>query len=84
MTILHNPFRSTQLKNVELARDPLARRLTTDITNGNVQSAVDLWLSNPSTAQATYGPIAAWNTASVTDMSQCKRPSSFARSFPLQ
>ena len=51
---------------VELADDPLARRLATDLTTDNVHSAVASFFSNPTAAQGTYGPIASWHTAAVT------------------
>ena len=40
----------------------------TAITNGNLNTAVIAWLTNPTTATTTYGPIADWNTAAVTSM----------------
>ena len=39
------------------------------MTNDNIQTAVDLWVSNQSSATATYGDISTWNTSAVTDMS---------------
>ena len=51
---------------MESAHDPLARRLTTDLTTENVHSAVDLFFPDPATAQGTYGPIASWHMAGVT------------------
>ena len=35
----------------------------------NIQAAVDLWISDPTTAEATYGNISNWDTSCVTDMS---------------
>ena len=51
---------------VELADDPLARRLTTELTTDNIHSAVASFFFNPTAAQGTYGPIASWHTAAVT------------------
>ena len=51
---------------VELADDPLVRRLTTDLTTADVHDAVASFFSDPATAQGTYGPIASWHTAGVT------------------
>jgi len=41
----------------------------TPITQSNIQTAVDAWVSNPTTATATYGDISGWDTSLVTDMS---------------
>ena len=38
------------------------------ITDTNIGTAVTAWLTNPTTATTTYGPIADWNTAAVTSM----------------
>jgi hypothetical protein len=40
----------------------------TAITDGNIGTAATAWLTNPTTATTTYGPIADWNTAAVTSM----------------
>ena len=42
----------------------------TAITNANIQTAVDLWISDPSAASTTYGNISDWDVSQVTDMSQ--------------
>jgi len=39
------------------------------MTNYNIKTAVDAWLSNPTAAEATYGHISTWETGGVTDMS---------------
>jgi len=41
----------------------------TPITDANIQTAVDLWVSDPSAATTTYGAISTWNVSQVTDMS---------------
>ena len=41
----------------------------TDITQDNIQAAVDLWVSDNATALSTYGPINTWDVSMVTDMS---------------
>ena len=41
----------------------------TAITDANIQTAVDLWVSDPSTATTTYGDISTWDVSQVTDMS---------------
>ena len=51
----------------------------TAITNGNLNTAVIAWLTNPTTATTTYGPIADWNTAAVTSMANLFYPSNTAR-----
>jgi hypothetical protein len=47
---------------------PVAQAQPTTITNGNIGAAVTAWVTNPTTAAATYGNIADWNTAAVTSM----------------
>jgi hypothetical protein len=51
----------------------------TAITNTNIRTAANAWLTNPTTATTTYGPIADWNTAAVTSMATLFYPSSTAR-----
>jgi len=41
----------------------------TPITDANIQTAVDLWVSDPSTATTTFGNISDWDVSQVTDMS---------------
>ena len=43
------------------------------ITDTNIQTAVDLWVSDPSAATTTYGNISDWNVSQVTDMSNLFR-----------
>ena len=38
------------------------------IDDDNIQTAVDLWISNETQATSTYGHISGWDTSSVTDM----------------
>ena len=47
------------------------------ITPDNIQSAVDLWVSDPTTAETTYGHISTWDTSSVTNMSNLFKDTSF-------
>ena len=42
----------------------------TPITDANIQTAVDLWVSDPSAATTTYGNISDWDVSNVTDMSE--------------
>ncbi len=56
---------------------PTAVGLITAITNGNLQNAVTDWNNNPSTATATWGIIADWNTAAVRSMSSTFSYSNF-------
>ena len=37
----------------------------TAITNANIGTAATVWLTDPTSATTTYGPIADWNTAAV-------------------
>ena len=39
------------------------------LNDGNIKTAVKLWVDDPSSAQSTYGHISSWNTSAVTDMS---------------
>ena len=41
----------------------------TAITQANIQTAVNAWIANPTTAQSTYGHIKDWDTSSVSNMS---------------
>ena len=43
--------------------------MTTAITQSNIQTAVDLWVSDQASATTTYGDISTWDTSAVTDMS---------------
>ena len=38
------------------------------MTNSNIHSARDAWVSNSAAAEATYGHISTWETGGVTDM----------------
>ena len=38
------------------------------MTDSTIRTAVAAWLSDPTTAEATYGHISTWNTGGVTDM----------------
>jgi surface protein len=40
------------------------------ITNANIGAAATAWVTNPTTAATTYGNIADWNTAAVSNMYQ--------------
>ena len=42
----------------------------TPITDDNIHAAVDLWLSDETLSEATYGHISEWDVSSVTDMNQ--------------
>ena len=41
----------------------------TPITDANIQTAVDLWVSDSAAATTTYGAISTWDVSQVTDMS---------------
>jgi hypothetical protein len=53
--------------------------MLTCITNANIAAAVTAWLTGPTTAATTYGPIGYWNTAAVMSMASLFYPSSTAR-----
>ena len=36
-----------------------------------LQAAVDAWVADPATAEATHGSISGWDTSRVDDMSGC-------------
>ena len=40
----------------------------TSLNNENIQTAVDAWIANPTTAEAIYGHISSWDVSQVTDM----------------
>ncbi len=48
---------------------PVAQTQTA-ITNANIRTAATAWVTNPTTAAATSGNIADWNTAAVSNMFQ--------------
>ena len=43
---------------------------TCPIDDSNIHAVVDLWVSNQTSAEATYGHISNWDTSCVTDMSE--------------
>ena len=47
------------------------------LTDANIQTAVDLWVSDSAAATTTYGNISNWNVSQVTDMSGLFRDTSF-------
>ena len=47
------------------------------ITNDNIQTAVNAWITNPSTATTTYGHISTWDVSAVTDMENLFKETSF-------
>ena len=51
--------------------------MVSSINQGNIQTAVNLWVSNPVTGEATYGHISIWDTSSVTNMSNLFKDTSF-------
>ena len=38
------------------------------MTDSNIKTAVNLWLSDSAAAEVTYGHISTWDTSGVTDM----------------
>ena len=53
----------------------------TAIMDSNFKIAVSAWTADSTTAAATYGPIASWNTAAVTDMSSVCRFASLSAAY---
>jgi hypothetical protein len=51
----------------------------TAITDANVGTAAIAWVTDPTTATATYGPMGDWNTAAVTSVANLFYPSNTAR-----
>jgi hypothetical protein len=51
----------------------------TCLTDANIGTAATAWLTSPSTAATTYGPIADWDTSAVTSIATLFYPSSTAR-----
>ena len=52
------------------------------MTDSNFKTAVYAWLSNPTTAEATYGHISTWETGGVTDMSELFSPVYIGGNWP--
>ena len=48
---------------------PLVSFGQTPITDANIHDAVDLWMSNQTSAESEYGNISNWDTSNITDMS---------------
>jgi hypothetical protein len=51
----------------------------TCLTDANIGTAATAWVTSPSTAATTYGPIADWDTSAVTSIANLFYPSSTAR-----
>jgi hypothetical protein len=47
----------------------LGKKATITITDTNISAAVNLWVTDRSTAIKNYGHISEWDTSQVTDMS---------------
>ena len=43
--------------------------MKTPITDSTISTAIEMWLSDPTSAELSYGHISDWDTSSVTDMS---------------
>ena len=43
---------------------------TEQLTDGNIKTATDLWISNNSTATTQYGVIMGWDTSNITAMDE--------------
>jgi surface protein len=56
---------------------PSTSSATEPITNDNIQTAVNAWITNPSTATTTYGHISTWDVSAVTDMENLFKETSF-------
>ena len=57
------------LNQSSVAAPERRRKLTGYVmTDSNIRTAVDAWLSNSAAAEATYGHISTWETGGVTDM----------------
>ena len=73
-------LRSTRLVGLALLLFlPAHVAAQTAISNTNIGTAATAWLTNPTTATTTYGAIADWNTAAVSNMAALFYPSSTAR-----
>ena len=53
-----------------LPRTPTAAFEPAFSDKADLVTALRAWCSNPASAEAVHGPISAWNTSRVTDMSQ--------------
>ena len=54
----------------EISEINLVSDLDCTVDDSNINSAVNLWVSDQATAEATYGHISTWDTSCVTDMSE--------------
>ena len=43
---------------------------TEQLTDGNIQTATNLWINDQPTATAQYGVITGWNTSNITAMDE--------------
>jgi hypothetical protein len=44
----------------------------TPLTDSNIKTAANLWMSDEASATSTYGLVHSWDVAQVTDMSESK------------
>jgi hypothetical protein len=44
----------------------------TPLTNSNIKTAAQLWVSNQASATTTYGLVSTWDLSQVTDLASCK------------
>ena len=69
LTLFYNRALTAEeiLQNYNATKDRYTTTLT-NLNNSNIQTAVNLWISNQASATATYGPIWQWDTSAVTTM----------------
>ena len=59
---------SKKYLEITLTNDFSFQTLPTAITQANIQTAVNAWVDDPTTTEATYGHIKDWDTSAVTNM----------------
>ena len=64
-----------------LPRTPTATFEPAFSDKADLVTALRAWCSNPASAEAVHGPISAWNTSRVTDMSQLSQSMSCFATF---
>ena len=81
--VVHGGGRRVVLMMVVLASSPqccFAQYVFT--AKASLKTAVDLWVSDPTAAAATYGDINTWDVSQITDMTQLVGPPTKPETLP--
>ena len=69
LLLLSSLFFLSSLSNKLLFNElDLITKIDCTVDDSDVHTAVDLWISDQATAEATYGHISTWDTSCVTNM----------------